>query len=203
MAHPEYQPQPSGFHDRITYEDPAFTPVSVAKSTSAVFRRYFSGNQIDRVSQIVLNDALRFIHNARVGLANNLREVDRGGRAYPEDVKLTQTVDGGATVPKDEELESFRFALLTMGIMPGAAKIYFKDIEGHYLEFGFTRRGMLAPPFTTVEAYVRLRELARETDKILRGDTDTQVHILKDQAVVRTKMFFETAADIPLKNPVA
>ncbi len=204
MASAKYAIPKNGFHNRITYDDSNFTPVSVAKSTSAVLRRYFSGNlTIDRVSSTVLGDALRFVHNAQVGFANNLRDIDRIDVANSEDIKLAQTVDGDATVPDDEELETFRFTMLTMGMMPRVARVHFRDIEGNYLEFGFTKRGMLESPFTLAETYARLKELWRETLRVSIGVTDPNIHILKDQGVIRTKLFFETAAEMPMKNPAA
>lgn len=199
MAYSEHQPRPSGFQQEITYSDPRLGIYPLVTSANHVFTHYFmEGKRPDGVSQRILGDSLAFIHNARVGLADNPNEVDRLGLATPGDLRAAQTVDGGPTVTDDEALEAIRFSLITMGAIHKYATVSFRDTDGNFHDFRFTKGGMMAPPETLFEASTRLRELWRETNKVALGETPPYIHIMGDPAKVRTFFFWRTAAQIAI-----
>lgn len=197
MAAPEYSIPQSGFHHEITYSKPDLRPAVVTRATSNVFRLYFN-EKLDNfgAAKLVLGDTLEFIHNARSGLANFPGTVDRLALATQKDLRLAQAVDGGPTVPEDEEQEALRFALITMGAMPRLATVYFTDSEKVSHEFRFTQRGMLAPPATLAEAAERLRELWRETMGVANEHTDPKIHIIHNQPTLRAMLFFDVGRQI-------
>lgn len=108
-----------------------------------------------------------------------------------------QMVDGGPTVPVEEEEESLRFALVTMGAMPEMApSMGFIDLEENFHEIKFTKRGVLAPPETLSEVSGRLRELWVQTAKLANGTMPRQIHIMHDQNALRARLFYRVGARI-------
>ncbi len=199
MAHPEYHPLPSGLQPEITYSNPDLAVYGIAQSTSQVLTNYFQGRPSSpEVTSRILGNSLAFIHNARTGLANNPGEVDRLGLATPGDLRIAQAVDGGPTVTDDEELEALRFSLITMGAIHKYATVTLQDTDGNYLDFRFTRNGLMAPPETLTETSMRLRELWKETLKVAQENTNPILHIMKDPAKLRTFFFWKTAAEIAI-----
>lgn len=199
MVNSEYQPRPENFQPEITYSDPKLGIYPLVTSTNHVFTDYFmEGRRPDGVSRRILGDSLAFIHNARAGLADNPGEVDKLGIATPSDLRTAQAVDGGPTVTDDEALEAIRFSLITMGAIHRYATVTFKDTDGNFHDFRFTRRGMMAPPETLFEASMRLRELWRETNRVAIGETPPYIHIMGDPAKIRTFFFWRTAAQIAI-----
>jgi len=199
MTHPEYRPAPNTLQREIFYSDPRLGLYPLATSTNQVFTNYFmEGRRPDGVARNILGDTLAFIHNARAGLADNPNEVDRLGLAKPNDLRTAQAIDGGPTVTDDEALEAIRFSLITMGAIHKYTTISFRDTDGKYHDFRFTRNGMMAPPETLIEASMRLRELWRETEKVAMGETRPYLHIMGDPAKLRTFFFWRTAAQIAI-----
>lgn len=58
---------------------------------------------------------------------------------------------------------------------------------------------MMAPPFTTREYLLRLREIRREVTRIISGETDQKASLDNNPALLRTYWFFQVGKEIPLK----
>ena len=204
MVSPEYQPNPSGLQGEITYSNPEVAPRAVANTTASIFNLYFhgvlKGENLEPAQNYLRSVTLKFIDNARAGLAEHPERVDRLGTASLEDLERIVSLDRQPTTPPDETLEALDYSLITMGMIPHMAIWEYKDIEGNNLLFEFSKKGMLRPPFTTIDALNRFHELWREIFKITIQETKPNAGFLSNPALSRTRLFFDTARSLPLRN---
>lgn len=191
--------QEGGFQKFIEYRDSNQTPFLVADETFTNLIWYFShapGKNVAR--DFFAESTLPFIFGARKGFLRHYREIDRANVITPQDDKwLSELAKPHILNPDIEEDERFRYSLVVFSILPAMAR-------SRHLPSGFSRRGLLEPPFTTREFHERLRELGQEFTGIIRGTTKPETPIETRASLWRTFLFFQVAHELPIhiqENP--
>lgn len=185
---------PHNFKDGITYKDPSLAPMQVASSTARLMDLYFTPLLTDRVpaKEYFANATLDFVWKAEKGFYRNLDKIDRTGKISAIDrerlMMLASQQGEGVDIEEDE---AFGFSLVTFVHMPHMA-------SHRFLPKGFSQRGIMAPPFTTREFFLRLRELRRVVTGIASGQTTPSTPLEVDKGLWRTYWFFQVAKDIPM-----
>lgn len=178
-------------------------PSAVAQGTSDIFSLYFNYGipHFEVAKNFLIDYTLPFVDNMRAGFAQHPNRVDKIGIGDTEDYKRVMEVDKESTLPKDETLELFDFALVTMAIMPEVAFQRYKDVEENEQIVTFSRIGMLQPPYTLEQTRKRIRELWVETYKVAMQQTDPDVKFFENPGLIRTTLFWDVCRDVPMVNP--
>ncbi len=183
----------SGFQEVIGYKDWNYAPSVVADATYTNLNWYF-GSTLGKqyAKEYFAGPTLSLLHNAKKGFLRNYQKIDRIGVITEEDAaRLHALAKPFISHPDPEEDEAFGYSLVVFSMLPVMA-------ESGYLPMGFSRRGVLEPPFTTREYHERLDELQREFMGIVSGTTDPNMPVETRTSLWRTYLFFQVAHNLPI-----
>ncbi|GDX62038.1 hypothetical protein LBMAG33_3480 [Candidatus Levyibacteriota bacterium] len=182
--------------ERINYTDNSRSPFQVVESTAKLLDLYFTpviNLDPSLARNYFANATLGFAWQAEKGFFKNIDKIDRAKKISNEDIERFILLDKQQGQQENvEDNEAFDFTLITFGFMPEMAK-------HRFLPNGFSKKGMMAPPFTTREYLLRLREIRREVTRIISGETDQKASLDNNPALLRTYWFFQVGKEIPLK----
>lgn len=178
----------------IASEPPA--PALVARSTAYLMDLYFMGFLQGERRQTALGffatQTLDGLYGAERGFYRNLHKIDRVGLIDPIDLERFQLLARqDMRQPAIAEDEAFGFMLVTFSVLPELA-------TSRFLPKGFSRRTLLAPPFTTREFFLRVKELRQEVSRIVAGQVTPKTLIEGSNPLWRTYLFFQVGGDIPM-----
>lgn len=185
---------PHKFQEAIGYRNIAQSPLSVAQETALVLEIFFNEalNNTKPGMEYLAGSTLEYLYGAKKGFLRNFPEIDRTEKITPQDrERLLTLARPFLDYPDPEEDEAFRHSLVIFSVLPAMA-------TSPYLPNGFSRRGLLAPPFTTTEYLTRLDELGEEVKKIIGGQTHPRTIIETSAPLIRTYSFFRVASNLPL-----
>lgn len=185
---------PDRFQPFPGHREQSKVPAVVADSTSHVLQMYFKEELIDATvaRNYLASDTTDFIYGAQKGFFRDLNRITRGRNMTREDMdRIMGLAKPHFKTHDPEDSEAFGFSIVVFAALP-----YFAKHE--LLPQGFSKRGVLAPPATTMEFNARLSELKDEIGKIVSGETVPTTHIEKRNSLWRTYAFFSVGRDLPL-----
>lgn len=185
------------FQQEIVYTNPKETPVMVANETTKILDSYFD-RRIDprRDVNFLANQSLSLVYAARKGfLANmqmirNLGTVDLNHLDALLQMNRAYSEDG----PDQEETETFSRMYLAFGIMPDIA-------TDKLLPQGYSRRGILEPPFTLEELYGRIYEVGAFIKGIIGERIKPYTNGVNHPGVTRGYWAFNAMGNMSERNP--
>ncbi len=199
MALHELEFFPQKFQEHPGYRDPSLSPPSVANGTASVIDLYFTDDRpnMDWGKEYLTSYTLEYIFGAEKGFLRNFRQIDRTGKITKRDLEIILEHARPYIDNADpEETEAFGHSLVIFSVLPAMA-------TSDYLPMGFSRRGLLTPPFTTLEFLERLNELKKVVMSMVAGKVDIARPIITRPPVLRTCLFFAIARDLPLHSELS
>ncbi|MBI2268380.1 MAG: hypothetical protein HYU80_02935 [Candidatus Blackburnbacteria bacterium] len=176
----------------ITRDNP--TPVVVARNTAFLMDLCLIDWLPDKQPALgyLAGETLDYLLDAENGFLKNLNKIDRTGKIDAFDYQRFMEIAQRSGKPSPRETdEAFGFALVTFSVLPDMA-------TSRFLPKGFSRRAALAPPFTTREFFLRIRELRSIVMQFIAGKFGSHTVIETHPPLLRTYQFFQVAKDIPL-----
>ncbi len=183
----------SGFQEVASYRDFSFAPPVVAQATHQNFELYF-GNVLPNmgpVREYFAGHTLSFVHAAEKGFLRDFRKIGKEFVSGEDLQRLLTSAKPYTNNPDLEDTEAFGYSLVVFSVLPDLA-------HSQYIPTGFSRQGLLEPPFTTMEFLARLRELRGEVTRIINGQTPPGTSAEARDELWRTYLFFDVAKDLPL-----
>lgn len=130
------------------------------------------------------------VEDAKRGLARTIQGFSAERDVNPLEIdRITRSIRGGTDTEK--ELEAFNFSLVIFATMPQYAQ------DPHF-PLGFSRRGILAPPFSAVEYLQRLTELQSFMKKVITGEIEPYTDPGYNPFLQRSTKFFEVGKSLQL-----
>ncbi len=185
------------FQPEIVYANPEDNPAAVAGATAKIMDRYMAA--IPALSweiRFLSNQTLGLVYSARKGLLANMQFVRNLGTVNLNhlDALLQMNRAYSEDGPDQEETETFARMYLAFGIMP--------DIATHeMLPKGYSRRGLLEPPFTLEELYGRIHEVGSHVKSFIGGRINPTQDMLEQPGLLRTYWAFQAMGYMPERNP--
>lgn len=180
--------------DRVLRPSSGISPVGICRGTVQImdlYRRDLLGNDDGHAKDFLLGPTTSYLWEAEQGLLKNIGRFGRRRSISMEYLnKLLDAFPHHNPEPNQEETEAFDFGMVVFSVMPAMAHF-------PYLPRGFSRRGALAPPFTSIECLGRFREMRSEVLKIVSGQTTPRTLPSINHPLFRTKTFFEVASSLP------
>jgi len=185
------------FQKEIIYSDEVLRPKQVVKSSALALRLFFDKKIEDTsVAKYYLsNTTSDFLRLAEIGYLKRLPNVWNLEK-IPHENLLTllkaqvPVISEEGTKENDEEREAFEFSMVTFTFLHKARHAYLPD--------GFSKRGMLAPPVTSIETLERFGELKEEVAKIAGGEIKQNANMNNNPPLARTYLYFQIADTLPL-----
>lgn len=184
------------FQKEIFYSDETLRPKQVVKSSALALRLFFD-KKIEDTSvarHYLSNTTTDFLRIAEVGYLKRLPSVWNLERIPHENLitllkAQVPVISESGTKEVDEEREAFEFSMVTFAFLHKARHEFLPD--------GFSKRGMLAPPVTTIETLERFGELKEEVAKIAYGEIKQNAD-MNNPPLARTYLYFQIADTLPM-----
>lgn len=192
---PDNERSMHGFQEIPGYKDPWRTPAALIQGTAHAMDLYLKGTLPDRklLQDILAHDTLDFLHAAKRGFALNYDKI-RDPRFI--EAQQLQALEAFARPyrenPDVEDTEAFGLTLVTFSLLPALG-------QHRQYQLGFSRKGVLQPPFTTREFAGRLKEMHAEVVGMVSGTTAPETNTAHRASLLRTVLFFEVGSVIPLR----
>lgn len=196
----EFSPQePRPFQPEIVYANPEDSPPAVARATAVILDRYFAGLSTPSwETRYLANQSLGLVDSARKGFLGNMQAIRDLGKVEAPilDALLQNNKPYSEEGPSDEETESFARMYLAFGMLPYVA-------AHEMLPGGFSKRGVLEPPFTAEELFGRIREVGVNIKWIVGGRISQNQDLINRPGVLRTYWAFQAMGSMPDREPTA
>jgi hypothetical protein len=189
-----YEGTSGPFKPEIEYPLGVKTPVEVAAQTSHSLDLYFNLDMSDTsyLKNFFEEVTIPYLESAQRGFLGSVIKMDKLGLMSEEDRRKIQ----GRKAVNIEEItdidrEYFNHTLVTFSVLPELA-------ESQFLPTGFSRRGLLQPPQTTLQVLSRIDEMRGEIGLIL-GDTtkSNSTPEFTSNSLWRTQLFFKVGGELP------
>ncbi len=189
MSSPQEREVP---RERIRLRNHFLSPVAMAKGTADILDIYFKDLLEDPQpgKDFLEENTIAYLNGAERGLSRYVGKVGAHRNVSIEDMDRMFDLTSGDHRYDPDDYESFDFSVVVFGMLPEVAKY-------KYLPMGFSRRGMVEPPFTTTEYLQRIKEMRREVARILVGQTIPRAIFPFNKPLWRTKLFFDAARQLP------
>lgn len=169
--------------------DLSLASFDLMKGTANNMDLYFTGALPDPkpVQRYFASETLPLIRRARNGFDTEVGRITRRRNIDPIDQQRQQWLARPyKDNPDPDDIEAFNSFLVTCAWLP-------KIATHELLQMGFSRRGLLAPPFTTREYMLRLGELHAQVSAIANGDIRPHTPVESTNALWRSDLFFKAA----------
>lgn len=181
-------PEEAYIHPR----DGTLPPVTMATATAGILDIYFKDaiNDMVPATDFLQEHTVAYLNGAERGLARYAGQFARHRNLSVETLDRMFDKTSGNRSHDPDDHEAFDFSVVVFGIMPEVA-------EYKHLPKGFSRRGIIAPPFTADEHLERIQEMRDEVAKILVGQTTPRTIVPLNHPLWRTCLFFDVARQLP------